>query len=121
MQMTESNIDIAKRWFAAFNAHNLEDILALYDDAAEHYSPKLKARQPETNGLVTGKAALRSWWQDSFERLPTLSYRYTHLTATNERVFMEYIRTVDNEPDMLVAEVLEIKDGLIIGSRVYHG
>jgi hypothetical protein len=34
---------------------------------------------------------------------------------------MEYIRTVANEPDMLVAEVLEIKDGLISASRVYHG
>ena len=34
---------------------------------------------------------------------------------------MEYIRRVDNEPDMLVAEVLEIKNGLIVASRVYHG
>lgn len=34
---------------------------------------------------------------------------------------MEYTRKVEKEPDMLVAEVLEIKDGLIIASRVYHG
>jgi hypothetical protein len=34
---------------------------------------------------------------------------------------MEYVRSIHNEPDMLVAEVLEIKDGLIIASRVYHG
>lgn len=113
--------DIAQRWFDAFNTKNLEQLLSLYNDDAEHYSPKLKIRQPETNGLVTGKAALRAWWADAFERLPTLQYIPTTYTANNDRVFMEYTRKVAGEPDMLVAEVLEIKDGSIIASRVYHG
>jgi hypothetical protein len=34
---------------------------------------------------------------------------------------MEYIRIVDQEDNMLVAEVLEIKEGFIVASRVYHG
>ncbi len=119
--MEQKNIQIALSWFKAFNEHNLENLLALYNDNAAHYSPKLKIRQPETNGLVNGKAALRAWWQDAFDRLPTLHYKTTSLTANNERVFMEYIRQVDGEPDMLVAEVLEINAGLITASRVYHG
>jgi len=119
--MEHQHEQIAKRWFTAFNEHNLEDLLALYADDAVHYSPKLKIRQPETNGLVAGKAALRAWWQDAFDRLPTLHYSYTTLTANKDRVFMEYVRSVAHEPDMLVAEVLEIKDGVIVASRVYHG
>ena len=118
---THPNEEIGKQWFAAFNEHNLEKLLALYDDNAAHYSPKLKVRQPETNGLVQGKAALSEWWQDAFMRLPTLHYSYTSLTANDARVFMEYIRTVAGEPDMLVAEVLEVQNGLIVASRVYHG
>jgi limonene-1,2-epoxide hydrolase len=121
MSATHPNEQIAQQWFAAFNNHDLEALLQLYADTAAHYSPKLKIRQPETNGLVVGNAALRAWWRDAFDRLPTLHYRYTTLTANEERVFMEYIRTVANEPEMLVAEVLEIKDGMIIASRVYHG
>ena len=117
----EKNLSIAMLWFEAFNAHNLEKLLSLYDDEAEHFSPKLKIRHPETNGLVTGKNALRNWWQDAFDRLPTLNYKVTSLTANSDRVFMEYIRTVKNEDDMLVAEVLEIKDNSIVASRVYHG
>lgn len=113
--------EIALKWFAAFNNHNLEDLLALYHNEAEHFSPKLKIRRPETKGLVTGKAALRDWWQDAFERLPELHYEVTSLTANNDRVFMEYIRQVPGEEDMLVAEVLEIKEGKIVASRVYHG
>lgn len=118
---TEENLTIAKKWFEAFNEHNLENLLSLYDDNAEHFSPKLKIRKPETQGLIKGKNELRIWWQDAFDRLPTLHYKTTTLTANNERVFMEYIRQVEKEEDMLVAEVLEITDGKIIFSRVYHG
>lgn len=119
--IAQQNQSIAFKWFEAFNVHNLEQLLSLYDDYAEHFSPKLKIRKPETNGLIKGKNELRVWWQDAFERLPTLHYKVTSLTANSDRVFMEYIRQVENEEDMLVAEVLDIKDGKIVFSRVYHG
>ncbi|MBK6754162.1 MAG: nuclear transport factor 2 family protein [Flavobacteriales bacterium] len=112
---------IARRWFAAFNAHDLEALLALYADDAQHFSPKLKVRQPETNGLILGKAALRAWWRDAFDRLPSLRYDVVKLTADEEQVFMEYTRHVQGEEDLRVGEVLEIRDGRIVASRVYHG
>ena len=112
---------IAIKWFDAFNTKNVEKLIELYDDEAQHFSPKLKTRQPETNGLIIGKEAMSVWWQDAFNRLPTLHYKVTSLTANTDRVFMEYIRQVEGEADMLVAEVLEIKEGKIVFSRVYHG
>lgn len=115
------NKQIASKWFAAFNEHHLENLLSLYHENANHYSPKLKIRQPETKGLIKGKPALRSWWQDAFDRLPSLKYEVTKLTADDEQVFMEYIRHVDGEDDLSVGEVLQIENGLIIFSRVYHG
>ena len=118
---SQENEAIALKWFEAFNTHNLEALLSLYHNDAKHFSPKLKIRKPETNGLVCGKNALREWWQDAFDRLPTLNYTYTTLTANSDRVFMEYIRKVAGEAEMLVSEVLEIRDGLIVASRVYHG
>ncbi len=118
---SQKNLSIAHKWFEAFNNHNIDQLLSLYDDEAEHFSPKIKIKKPETNGLVKGKIALHDWWQDAFKQLPTLNYKVTSLTANDDRVFMEYIRTVNNEDDMLVAEVLEIKEGKIVFSRVYHG
>ena len=112
---------IAINWFKAFNQHNLNDLLSLYSDDARHYSPKLKIRQPTTNGLIIGKKELQIWWQDAFERLPSLNYEVIKLTADDEQVFMEYIRHVNGEEDLKVGEVLEIKNGLIVFSRVYHG
>jgi hypothetical protein len=119
--MAHQNEFMAQQWFAAFNAHDLEKLLSLYDDNAQHFSPKLKALRPETNGYVTGTDALRDWWQDAFDRLPTLHYKVTSLTANDQRVFMEYVRQVEGEDDMLVAEVLQVVDGKIVASRVYHG
>ena len=115
------NLSIAHKWFEAFNNHNLDQLLSLYDEDAEHFSPKLKIKKPETNGLVKGKKSLHDWWQEAFEQLPTLHYKVTSLTANENRVFMEYVRTVQGENDMLVAEVLEIKEDKIVFSRVYHG
>lgn len=112
--------DIAHRWFAAFNAHDLEQLLRLYDEHAEHYSPKLNVLHPETKGLIKGKTALRKWWADAFDRLPTLHYEVVRLTPNKDRVFMEYIRHVENEEDLYVGEMLEVRGGLIIASSVFH-
>jgi len=111
---------IAERWIDAFNRHDLESLLSLYHEDAEHYSPKLKVRQPETKGYIKGKAALRSWWKDAFDRLPSLHYHLLDLTPFHNRVFMEYLRKAKGEDDLQVGEVLVIRDGLIISSRVYH-
>ena len=118
---TNQNLSIAHKWFEAFNNHNLDQLLSLYDEDAEHFSPKLKIKIPETNGLVKGKKALHDWWDEAFVQLPSLHYKVTSLTANENRVFMEYVRTVQGESDMLIAEVLEIKERKIVFSRVYHG
>lgn len=115
-----TNKEIAMQWFAAFNEHNLEKLLSLYDENAAHYSPKLKVHQPETNGFIKGKTALRHWWADAFERLPELHYEVLRLTADDGIVFMEYIRHTPGEAALRVGEVLEIEEEKIVASRVYH-
>ena len=55
------------------------------------------------------------------ERLPTLRYEVIGLTADTDRVFMEYIRHVEGEEYLRVGEVLEVRGGRIVASRVYHG
>jgi limonene-1,2-epoxide hydrolase len=119
--MSQFNKNIAMQWFAAFNSKDIEKLLLLYADNAEHFSPKLKIHMPETLGLIKGKASLKAWWQGAFDRLPSLHYEVIRLTADDNQVFMEYIRHVDGEDNLRIGEVLEIQNGLIIASRVYHG
>jgi 8-oxo-dGTP pyrophosphatase MutT (NUDIX family) len=112
---------LARRWLAAFNACDLDGLLALYADDAVHTSPKLRAQRPESEGRIAGKPALRAWWADAFARLPGLRYEERTLTTDGARVWMEYLRVLPGQPSYLVAEVLEVSGGLIGASRVYHG
>lgn len=113
--------DIAERWLACFERRDLDALLALYADDATHTSPKIRVRHPETGGLLRGKDAMRVWWADSFARLPSMKYVPTSITADGTRVYYEYIRQVEGEPDMPVCEVLDVHDGRIVASRVFHG
>ncbi len=119
MTKTEQNKQITHDWIRAFNEQNLQNLLALYHNDAEHFSPKLKIRQPESNGFIKGKPAMKAWWADAFERLPSLQYVLVNLIVDDKQVFMEYLRKVDGEAEMKVGEVLEMEDGLIVKSRVY--
>ena len=112
------NTETTFNWFDAFNEHDIEKLLSLYHNEADHYSPKLKLRHPETNGIIRGKQELRNWWDDAFNQLSDLHYEIISLTVNKDYVMMLYKRTVKNEADTEVSEMLNIKNGLIISSAV---
>lgn len=112
---------VARRWILYFNNRDLDALLNLYSDDAAHHSPKLKARRPETGGVVRGKAALRDWYQDAFSRLPDLRYIEKHVTAGPGRVLLEYERVNPGEASYTVAEVYQVVNNKIKESFVYHG
>lgn len=112
---------VGQAWLDAFNAHDVERLLALYADDCTHTSPKIRALHPETGGKLVGKAALRTWWTDAIKRLPGLRYELVALTANEERVVLEYTRHAPNDPPMPVAEAFDVKQGRIVASRVFHG
>jgi ketosteroid isomerase-like protein len=111
---------IAENWFEAFNKHDLESLLSLYDENAKHFSPKLLAKHPETLGLIKGKPELRKWWRESFDSLPTLKYFPELIICEGENVFMKYKRKVEGQNDLIVGETLRIVNEVIVESRVYH-
>ncbi len=114
-------IALAREWLACFDLKDVDRLVSLYAADARHTSPKLRAQKPETGGHVVGREALRAWWADAFQRLPQLKYVERTLTTDGERVWIEYIRFAPGEPDLQVAEVLVVRDGKIVESRVYHG
>ena len=115
------NAAIGRAWLAAFNAHDVDALVALYAVDATHTSPKIRALHPDTGGKLVGKAALATWWRDANRRLPNLRYEPTAIVADGERVIVEYLRHAPNEPPMPVAEAFDVRDGKIVASRVYHG
>ena len=65
---------LARAWLDAFNAHDVDALVALYAEDATHTSPKIRALHPDTGGKLVGKPALAAWWRDANRRLPGLRY-----------------------------------------------
>ncbi|MCU1277785.1 MAG: hypothetical protein JWM53_1331 [bacterium] len=112
---------IARAWLDAFNAHDVDALVALYADDATHSSPKIRALHPDTGGKLVGKPALAAWWRDANARLPGLRYEAVAIVADETRAIIEYLRHAPNQAPLPVAEAFDVRGGMIVASRVYHG
>ena len=67
--------DLANHWAAAWNAHDLELIMAHYDDAIELTSPVAAQLVGAPGGKVAGKANLRAYFQRGLDAYPELCFQ----------------------------------------------
>lgn len=117
----EDNTRLARAWLDAFNAHDVDALIALYRPHATHTSPKIRALHPDTGGKLVGVEGIAAWWRGAIARTPGLRYEETAITASAARVILEYVRHADGEAPMPVAEAFDVEDGRVIASRVFHG
>ncbi|MBY0564349.1 MAG: nuclear transport factor 2 family protein [Hyphomonadaceae bacterium] len=70
-----NDAEFARRYFAAWNARDLDAILALYADDIEFSSPYIAALGFSADGVIHGKAMLRAYIEKALERAPTLTLK----------------------------------------------
>lgn len=102
--------DLAERWERAWNAHDLEAVLALVADDVVFTSPYATRVLPGSDGVLRGKDALRAYWARGLELLPDLHHRVEKVYAGVGTVVLAY----RNERGGEVSEVLELRDGLVV-------
>jgi len=95
--------ELANHWVAAWNAHDLELIMAHYEDDVVLTSPVAAQLLGLPDGKVSGKANLRAYFQRGLEAFPELQFRledvlwgfnsvvlyYTNQKGTRTAEFME--------------------------------
>lgn len=64
----------ASDWIDAWNAHDLDRILAHYADDFEMASPVIVQIAGEPSGTLKGKAAVRAYWSKALQLLPDLKF-----------------------------------------------
>ena len=64
----------AANWLAAWNAHDLDQIMAHYDDDVDLVSPVVVQLLNAPEGRVTGKTHLRTYFQKGLEAYPELQF-----------------------------------------------
>jgi hypothetical protein len=64
----------AADWIAAWNAHDLERVLAHYADDFEMSSPMITRIAGEVSGKLHGKPAVARYWKRALELMPQLRF-----------------------------------------------
>jgi 3-hydroxy acid dehydrogenase / malonic semialdehyde reductase len=111
---------LPERWLAAWNAHDLERILALYAPNARHTS--VRVRTPDGRGnTLQGRAEIADYFRRGLAQYPSLRFEPISMSSGPRTVVIEY-RAHGVAPESLTVELLELaSDGLITHSRVYQG
>jgi hypothetical protein len=93
----------AQEWIAAWNARDLERILAHYANEVELVSPFVAKLTGGSGGVVCGKAALRDYFARGLEAFPTLRFDFIRLYEGVRSCVLEY-RSVNG---LRAAEMME--------------
>jgi hypothetical protein len=103
----QAAVDFAQRWAGAWNAHDLEAVLAHFTDDVVFTSPVAAQLLPGTGGVLRGKEALRAYWRVGLERIPDLRFDVVAVYAGVGTVVINYRNHTGN----LVCEVLSFSGG----------
>jgi len=71
---SEFAASFAAEWIAAWNAHDLERVLAHYADDFEMASPVIAQLMAEPSGVLRGKESIRAYWAKALALLPELHF-----------------------------------------------
>jgi hypothetical protein len=97
------------QWVDAWNAHDLEAVLAHFSEDAVFSSPKA-AEFLGGDGVVRGKDALRRYWDEGIRRLPDLHFEVVGIYLGVDVLVINY----RNQSDVLVCEVLRFDGPLVV-------
>src|ERR1039458_7481691 len=95
---------LANDWVAAWNAHNLDMIMAHYEDAIELTSPVAAQLLGTTDGKIVGKANLRAYFQRGLAAYPDLQFRLENVLWGVNSVVLYYA----NQKGTRSAEFMEL-------------
>jgi ketosteroid isomerase-like protein len=104
MLAKETVAHFANHWLAAWNAHDLDAIMAHYADEVTLSSPVAAQLLNHPSGQVSGKAALRQYFQKGLEAFPELRFSLIEALRGQASVVLYY----QNQRGTCTAEYMEL-------------
>lgn len=106
----------ADDWIDAWNARDVEAVLAHYADDVVFTSPTAMRVVPDSGGVVRGKDGLRGYWARALAGNPDLHFELVAVYAGVDTLVLHY----RNQRGALIAEVLTFADGLVAVGHAAH-
>jgi len=98
---------LADHWVAAWNSHDLDQIMMHYDDAIELTSPAAAQLLGRADGKVVGKPNLRAYFQRGLDAYPELHFQLEDVLWGVNSVVLYYT----NQKGTHTAEFMELSAG----------
>ena len=110
-------------WLEGWNTRDVERIMAHYDEAATFQSPSVLALLPASNGVVSGRDAIRELYTLSLERFPSLRFELEDVIERPSAVILIYrkLHVFADHPGLTVEIFKMTVDGLVKRNVVYWG
>ena len=104
-------VEFGAAWEAAWNAHDLDAVLAHFHDDAVFTSPVASRILPDGGGVVRGMDQLRAYWAEALRLLPDLHFTVEDVYAGLSVLVLQYRNQHGERRD----EILVFDDdGLVI-------
>jgi uncharacterized protein (TIGR02246 family) len=108
---------LAHEWVAAWNARDVERVLALYAEDCEMTSDVIVRLGVDPSGTVQGKSSLRSYWSKALAGLPDLHFDLIDIFASPDSVVVFY----KNQRGAQICEYLRLDaQGKIVQGSANH-
>lgn len=82
--------EFAKDWIAAWNAHDLDQILSHYEDDFEMSSPAITLLTGDLSGKLQGKKAVGDYWDGALKKYPNLRFELLNVVRGASSVTLIY-------------------------------
>jgi len=115
---------IYEQWHATVVAGDIDGLMALYAEDAVFETPLVLTVLQKTEGVLRGKAAIRSFFEVGLgHRKSGLGrwYRTGTFFSNGRQLVWEYPRDTPQGDQVDLAEIMDIAAGLIAHHRVYWG
>lgn len=96
--------DFSEHWIAAWNSHDLEEIMTHYEEDVELISPIAAQILEDPNGRVVGKDALRDYFKKGLEKYPNLEFTLKDILWGLNSIILHY----KNQKGTCTGEYMEI-------------
>jgi hypothetical protein len=97
----------ADEWIAAWNSHDMDVILAHYDENFEFASPLIIKVVGEPSGRLKGKSAIGAYWSKALSQRPNLHFELLTIFMGVNSLVLHY----QNQEGRLSAEAFEFGAG----------
>ena len=82
---------LGREWIAAWNARDLDRVLALYAEDFEMTSPHIVGFGFDPSGTLRGKTRVREYWAFALEKVPDLHFDLIDLYASPDSLVVLYV------------------------------